>query len=167
MIRRPFMTVLAFSLAANCATAAPTQALGTQEDEASIRTVIVQMTDAFNKHDAKASTRMYTSDADLVTVRGESFRGTSAYEAGLASIFATRAKEATLRTIDVTVRFIRTDVAIAQVTNELSGLIAADGQRPPPHKELSMRVFVKESGIWRVAAFHNTLLQPFGSATQR
>jgi hypothetical protein len=54
-------------------------------------------------------------------------------------------------------------VALAHVTNELSGLIAPDGGRPPPHQELSLRVFVKEGGEWRVAAFHNTLVQPFGA----
>jgi hypothetical protein len=26
----------------------------------------------------------------------------------------------------------------------------------PPHNELSMCVFQKDSGFWRVAAFHNT-----------
>lgn len=136
----------------------------TPADEEAVRKLIVEMTEGFNRHDARASTRMYLSDADLVTVRGERFRGTVEFEKGLASIFATRAREATHRTLNVSVRFIRPDVALAHVTNELSGLIAPDGQRPPPHQELSLRVFVKEDGAWRVAAFHNTLVQPFGSA---
>jgi hypothetical protein len=25
---------------------------------------------------------------------------------------------------------------------------------------LSLRVFVKDQGVWRISAFHNTLLQP-------
>lgn len=141
------------------------QALGTPADEDAIRKVIVQMTDGFNAHDAKASTSMYTADADLITVRGERFRGTTEFEKGLTSIFATRAREATHKTLNVSVRFIRPDVALAHVTNELSGLIGADGQRPPPHQELSLRVFVKEGQSWRVAAFHNTIIQPFGTPT--
>ena len=141
------------------------QALGTQSDEDAIRKVIVQMTDGFNARDAKASTSMYTADADLITVRGERFRGTTEFEKGLASILATRAREATLRTLNVSVRFVRADVALAHVTNELSGLIAADGQRPPPQQELSLRVFVKDGQNWRVAALHNTLVQPFGTPT--
>jgi uncharacterized protein (TIGR02246 family) len=103
-------------------------------------------------------------DGDLVTVRGERFKGTAEYEKGLAAILATRAKEATLRTLDVTIRFIRPDVAVAHVTNELSGLIGPDGQKLPAHRELSIRVFVKDASTWRVAAaFHNTMLRPFGS----
>jgi uncharacterized protein (TIGR02246 family) len=138
----------------------------TVADEEAIRKVIVEMTEGFNRHDAAASTRMYTADADLVTVRGERFRGTEDFQKGLAGIFATRAREATHRTLNVSIRFVRPDVALAHVTNELSGLIAPDGQRPPPHQELSLRVFVRQDGQWRVAAFHNTLVQAFGSATR-
>jgi uncharacterized protein (TIGR02246 family) len=139
------------------------QPLVTSTDEEAIRKVIVQMTEGFNAHDAKASTVMYTADADLVTVRGERFSGTAEFAKGLAAIFATRAREATHRTLNVSVRFIRPDVALAHVTNELSGLIGPEGQRPAPHQELSLRVFVKEGQYWRVAAFHNTMIQPFGT----
>ena len=139
------------------------QAVGSSADEEAIRHVVAEMTAGFNAHDAKAATSMYTADADLITVRGERFRGTVEFEKGLASILATRAREAKHRTLNVSVRFVRPDVALAHVTNELSGLIAPDGQRPPPHQELSIRVLVKEGQSWRVAAFHNTIVQPSGS----
>lgn len=170
-MRRRFtvaIAALAVISALACAGNPGPPAGGTREDEEAIRQVIVDMTEGFNHHDARASTRMYTSEADLITVRGERFRGTTEFEKGLGSIFATRAREATLRTIDTSVRFVRPDVALAHVTNELSGLIAPDGQRSPPHRELSLRVFVKEGGVWKVAAFQNTLVQPFGApAPQR
>ena len=157
------LAAIVLALGVGCTTTGPVQTQGTREDEEAIRKVIVEMTAGFNSHDAKASTRMYMPDANLVTVRGERFLGTTEFEKGLASIFATRAREATHRTLNVSVRFIRPDVALAHVTNELSGLIGPGEQRPPPHQELSLRVFVKEEGIWRVAAFHNTLVQPFGA----
>ena len=71
------------------------------------------------------------------------------------------AKNATQRTMDVTVRFIRPDVALANVSNELSGLVAPDGHALPSQQELSLRVFVKDAGVWQIAAFHNTLVAPF------
>jgi uncharacterized protein (TIGR02246 family) len=101
----------------------------------------------------------------LVTVRGDWFTGREEIEKGLAAIFATRAKDATHKTLDVTVRFIRPDIAVAHVTNELSGLASPDGQKLPAHQELSIRVFVKEQGTWHVAAFHNTMVRPFGTPT--
>ncbi len=158
---------LAILMAVGCASPSPGRPEGTREDEEAIRNVVVEMTTAFNKHDAKAATSMYLPDANLVTVRGERFIGTTEFEKGLAAIFATRAREATHRTLSVTVRFIRNDVALAHVINELSGLIGPEGQRPPPQQELSLRVLVKDGSTWRVAAFHNTIVQPAGTAGQQ
>jgi len=135
-----------------------TDAKDNREDQKAIRAVIAQMTEGFNRHDSKAATSMYTTDADLVTVRGEAFKGRAEFEKGLALILTTRARDAALKTLDVRIRFIRSDVALAHVTNELSGLVSPDGQKLPPHKELSIRVFVKQADAWRVAAFHNTMI---------
>ena len=52
--------------------------------------------------------------------------------------------------------FIRPDVAIVHVTNQISGFLATDGATEAPHNESSIRVFQKDNGIWRVSAFHNT-----------
>ncbi len=133
-------------------------AQGSAEDELAIRRVIVETTEAFNAHDASAFVRFYSPDADLVTVRGEFMRGSAAIERWLASIFATRARSVTVRQIEVTVRFVKPDVAVAHVTNELNGLIDAQGHGLPPHRELSVRVFVKTAGAWRVTAAHNTIV---------
>ena len=134
-----------------------------QANEDAIRQVIVEMTTGFNSHDGRAASLMYAPDAKLVTVRGEVMNGRAEIEKGLSSIFATRAKNATHRTLDVSVRFIRPDVALAHVTNELSGLVAPDGQALPAHQELSLRVFTKVDGQWWVAAFQNTMIRPFAT----
>ena len=105
--------------------------VGRPSDEDAIRKIVVVMTEAFNRHDAKAATQMYAPDARFVTVRGEVMDGQPAIEKGLASILGTRAKNASQRTLDVAVKFIRPDIALVHVTNELSGLVAADGQRCP------------------------------------
>jgi uncharacterized protein (TIGR02246 family) len=167
MHRTRVMSILAFAMNLVVSYLIPgmAQSPGSREDEEAIRKVIVEVTEGFNQHDAKAATRMYTPDADLVTVRGDRFKSRDEIEKGLAAIFATRAKDATHKTLDVTVRFIRPDMAVAHVTNELSGLVSPDGKKLPAHQELSIRVFVKEQGTWRVAAFHNTMVRPFGTPT--
>ena len=137
------------------------QSSSNREDEESIKKVIVGTTEAFNQHDSKAFVRFYTRDAELVTVRGERMKGAAEIEKGLAAIFATRAKAVTLRTVETTVRFIRADVAVAHVTNELSGLVSPEGKQLPAHRELSIRVLVKERGRWSVTAFHNTIVRSF------
>jgi len=82
-------------------------------EAAAVKAVISASTEAFNRHDARAWAQLATPDAWLVTVRGESMRGASEIEKGLHSIFEARARNATLRTLDVTVEFIRPDVALA------------------------------------------------------
>jgi uncharacterized protein (TIGR02246 family) len=130
-------------------------------DVAAIRKVIEEMTSGFNSHDGRAASEMYLKDARLVTVRGEVMNGQAEIERGLNAIFATRAKNATHKTLDVSIKLLRPDVAVAHVTNELSGLVAPDGQSLPPHQELSLRVLIKDNGKWQVAAFHNTMIRPF------
>jgi uncharacterized protein (TIGR02246 family) len=130
----------------------------TAVDEAAIREVISATTEMFNRHDASGFVRYYTADADLVTVRGEVMKGAAEIEAGLSRIFRTRAGNTTLREIDVSIRFLGPDVALAHVTNELSGLVGPAGERLPAHQERSIRVFVKRDGAWKVTAFHNTRL---------
>ena len=124
-----------------------------------IKALMVQTTETFNRHDAKAWALFCTPDAQLVTVRGESMRGIGEIEKGLAAIFESRARGATLKTLDISVRFIRPDVALAHVTNEMSGLLSPEGKPLPSHRELSSRVLVKDQGVWRITAFHNTMLQ--------
>jgi uncharacterized protein (TIGR02246 family) len=142
---------------------AQVQPADTRSDEESIRKVIVEMTEGFNSHDGAAASRMYLPNAPLVTVRGEVMQGQAEIERGLSAIFATRAKAATHKTLNVSIRFLRPDIALAHVTNELSGLVAPDGQALPSHQELSLRVFTKADGVWKVAAFHNTMIRPFAA----
>jgi uncharacterized protein (TIGR02246 family) len=129
-------------------------------DEESIRRIIADMTDASNKADAKAVTRMYAANADFVTARGERFTGAAEIEERLAGIFATRGADVTVKMLSVTIRFIRPDVAVAHVTNELRGLVSPDGHLLPAQQELSIRVFTKDGTTWRAAAFHNTVVRP-------
>ena len=139
---------------------ASAQSHPTRAQEEAIKALMLQTTDAFNKHDAKAWAQFCTPDAQLVTVRGESMKGIAEIEKGLATIFETRGRRATLRTLDIAIRVIRPDVALVHLTNEMSGVTSADGQQQPAHRELSIRVVVRERGAWRITAFHNTIVQP-------
>ena len=72
-----------------------------------INAVIVEMTEGFNKHDAVAASRMYTSDAEFTNVAGMTAKGAAEIEKFLAAGFRTRLKLATQKTMNVTICFIR------------------------------------------------------------
>ena len=151
--------IVALSICAASEGAGQVSAPGSRSDEKAIKAIMAATTDAFSRHDAKAWVKFCTPDAQLVTVRGESMNGIDEIEKGLTAIFETRGRTVTLKTLRAAVRFVRPDVALAHVTNELSGLVGPDGQALPPHQELSIRVLVKDQGVWRITAFHNTILQ--------
>ena len=160
MVRRSlFVLIVAFRALTATDSAAQAKLADTRDDEQAIKQVMAATTDAFSRHDAKAWVKFCTPEAQLVTVRGESMNGVAEIEKGLTRIFETRGRTVTLQTLDVKVRFIRPDVALAHVTNRLSGLLSPEGQTLPSHQELSIRVLVKDQGVWRITAFHNTILQ--------
>ena len=136
------------------------QAPSNRADEEAIKAVIDSTTDAFNNHDSRAWLRLATADAELITARGEVMHGAAEIEKGLTALFQGRNKNASVRTLGIRLRFIRTDVALAQVTNEIGGVVDASGETLPASRELSFRVLVKDQGVWRMTAFHNTVVQP-------
>jgi uncharacterized protein (TIGR02246 family) len=136
------------------------QAPSNHADEDAIKVVINSTTDAFNNHDPRAWLRLATADAELITARGEVMHGAAEIEKGLTALFQGRNKNASVKTLGIRLRLIRPDVALAHVTNEISGVVDASGHTVPPSRELSSRILVKDQGVWRVTAFHNTVVQP-------
>src|ERR1700730_3030180 len=128
----------------------------TQEDKAAIRQAVATMTTAFNTRDDQVTASLTTADADFVTVTGNWSKSSADYVAARRARFATALKNASIRVIDIRIRFLRPDVALAHVTAEIRGMSDDDGKELPPHTELSLRVFVREHGKWLMTAFHNT-----------
>ena len=84
---RCIIAVLIVGMFAAASGSARAQVPDTRQDEDAIKAIISVTTDAFSRHDAKAWVQHCTSDAQLVTVRGESMNGVAQIEKGLATIF--------------------------------------------------------------------------------
>src|ERR1700737_334488 len=135
-----------------------------REDEDAIKQVIIDMTAAFNRHDPNTS--LFTQDADFVDVRGTWLKGAVAIGRGRTARFETVQKEAQVQQLDMRIRFVTPDVAIAHVTNEISGMTGPDGTKIPPQRELNLRVFRKANGKWLVTAFHSAPIGPSVAAAR-
>ena len=138
-----------------------------REDEDAIKQVIIDMTAAFNRHDPKNTSAVFTQDADFVDVRGTWLKGAAAIGRGRTARFETVQKEAQVQQLDMRIRFVTPDVAIAHVTNEISGMTGPDGTKIPPQRELNLRVFRKANGKWLVTAFHSAPIGPSVAAAAR
>ncbi|MBI4907316.1 MAG: SgcJ/EcaC family oxidoreductase [Acidobacteria bacterium] len=125
-------------------------------DERAIRRVIDDQTAAFNRHEVDRS--LFTTDADFVNARGIWLQGADAIERGRQAQFRGVLKSASIRLLDIRVRFVRPDVAIAHATYEISGMTGPDGVTMPPHKEIGLRVLTKTKDRWLVTAFQITTI---------
>jgi uncharacterized protein (TIGR02246 family) len=152
-----FATVLVSAIAGlGFATTSRAEVQGVPEDVAAINAVLAENVIALNNHDPVGAARQWMADAEFTNVAGIHVKGQADIEKFLAAGFATRLKAATWKPVNKPIRFITPDVAIVHVTSEISGFLNPDGSTAPPHNELSIRVFRKDGGIWRVVAFHNT-----------
>jgi uncharacterized protein (TIGR02246 family) len=126
------------------------------DDEAAIRKTIDAMTAAFNTRNEDGTRSLMTEDADFVNVLGSWSKGAAEIARARHARFVTALKNASIRIIDVRIRLIRPDVALVHVNHEMTGMLDAAGTELPPHRELSLRVVVKDRGKWLVTAFQNT-----------
>jgi len=135
-------------------TAIEVQPPSTRDDEAAIRRVIADQTAAFNRHEVDRA--LFTEDADFVNAQGIWLKRAADIERARKAQFQNALKAAAIKLLDVRVRFVRSDVAIAHAT--YSGMIGLDGLMMPPHEELGLRVLAKTNDRWLVTAFHITTI---------
>jgi len=135
------------------------QAANRAEDENAIRRDCLDRIERFNKTHEPPLPASFTSDADFVNVYGTWRKGSAEIEARQGERMKTVLKEAKITLLDLRIRFIRPDVAIAHQTHEMSGMLSPEGQKMPPHRKRSIRVLVKEQGKWLTTAFHNTIVR--------
>lgn len=129
------------------------------EDENAVRRICLERIERFNKTHEPPRASEFTPDADFVNVYGMWRKGSAEIEARQGERMKTVLKEAKMTLLDLQIRFIRPDVALAHQTHEMSGMLSPDGQKMPPHRERSIRVLVKEQGRWLTTAFHNTIVR--------
>ena len=119
-------------------------------EESAIRAVVQKYVDARERIDPKAVEQLFTADADQLVSSGEWRKGREAVVKGtMASSTSTGGK----RTITVeTVRFLSSDVAIADGRYELTGLAGGTTR-----SMWSTFVFKKTGKEWRISAIRNML----------
>jgi uncharacterized protein (TIGR02246 family) len=128
-------------------------------DELAIRELINDLTEAWNRGDAEAYGARYQPDGTFTNVNGAFYIGREEFNRRHDEIFRGVFGGTTLALTTKSLRFIRPDVAVADIDAALSGCQAklpgaqsgADGAL---HTCLLM-VLVKEGGSWWIAAYHN------------
>jgi uncharacterized protein (TIGR02246 family) len=128
-------------------------------DEAAIRQLVDDMTDAWNRGDAQAYGARYRADGTFTNVNGTYHFGRDAFDRRHAEVFRGMFNGTKLAMTIKKLRFIAPDVAAVDIDTDIVGC-----QAPPPgvavdsdgtlHSCLLM-VLVKDGGAWWISAYHN------------
>lgn len=128
-------------------------------DEREIQILIDQLTDAWKAGDAKAYGVRFLADGTFTNVNGEFYVGREEFDRRHAEVFSGVFRGTTLSLSMKKLRFVRPDVAIADVDTEVAGTrLRPQGVAVGPDGVLRSRllmVLLKENGAWCIAAYHN------------
>jgi uncharacterized protein (TIGR02246 family) len=144
-------------LSACIAVGATTQVFASSvEDEQAIRELAQQYETGWNAHDMDLLGRMRTDDIDFVVVTGEHRKGREASIAQLAEQHRTQFRDSTWTNEQVTVQFLRSDIALVHIDWAIKGDRDPDDTPRPPRRGIFSWVVIKEGGGWKLRAAHNT-----------
>ena len=130
-----------------------------KQNEALISDLYHQLLDAWNRRDAGAFAKLFTTDGSLVGFDGSTVNGRAEIESHLRPIFADHPTAAYVSKIRE-VRFLSPDTALLRA---VVGMIPPGQQDINPERNaVQSLVAVKQNGAWRIALYHNTPAQFHG-----
>jgi uncharacterized protein (TIGR02246 family) len=112
--------------------------------------------EGWNAADGARFAASFTDDADYVTIRGEHYRGREAVATGHQQIFDTVYRGSTVRQALLQARRLTDDVIVAVASTTME---APSGPLAGTRQATAMLVLVRTPDGWRIAAYHNTLVQ--------
>ena len=121
-------------------------------DDQAIKDRIDAFQAAWNKHDAKAMTDVFTDDGTLVNPFGATANGHDEILKLFTEEQAHPFKESTYSASEVKVQMVTPDVAVADSTGNITGLVGKDGSASPDFPHHVSYVFVKKDGKWMCSA---------------
>jgi uncharacterized protein (TIGR02246 family) len=129
----------------------------TKADEEAVRKLPQAFCDAWAKHDGHELAKIMADDVDFVTVATTYLQGRADFEKFHTRLLSGRFKEASIKQIEMTSRFLRPDMAVVHWSWRIEGDKNMDGTlRQQPRFGMMTMVAEKRSGAWLVVVAQNT-----------
>lgn len=125
-----------------------TAAVAKEKEDEAIRKRVADFQDAWNKHDAKAITAFWAEDGDLINPAGVVARGKAEVEKLVVSDLANIIRDGKTTFTVTYIRMVKPDVAVFDMTHEISEAHAPDGSVIPTVKAMVTGVALKKDGTW-------------------
>ena len=122
-------------------------------DEEAVRALVDAFTVGWNAHDGTACARPFAPDADFTNIMGLTARGRETFARGHDEILSTIFRDTRIASKVERIRFIKPDVAVAEVAFELEG-----GELPFGLMRSSAGlVATKDEDSWSIVVFRNMI----------
>ncbi len=159
-MRRWISVLSAIALASGLAVFAVAQ--DASDDEEAVKSIVGQWAEAWNAGDMKAIGDLYKDDSDYVDLFGKSHKGRTDIEATFSQLNSTAYKGSKLSIDTKAIRFIKTDLAVADSVWEVTGLPKSEGPAPPSKGQATLVVAKQDDGQWKIVAHRTRVPQaPF------
>ena len=118
-------------------------------DEQMIRRTLLAFSDARNAFDAQAIADLFTLDGELTSPTGNTYKGRPAIQKFFATVFQSPEMKTSRSTRTVRrLRFLRPDVAVAEVIGELSTRVGTI-------RVLEVCLMAKQNKRWLIASIYH------------
>jgi uncharacterized protein (TIGR02246 family) len=160
LLRGTTMAKVFWILVLACAFSGPAVS-ATQPDEQKIRALEQEQAESWNAHDIHAYAALFTADATVVNVLGWQWDSRAELEQKLGQAFRSVFARSRMAIGNVSVHFLKPDVAIAHVRWSMSGALSPTGAGTDvPQQGIQTQVLVRRAGSWRITDFQNTNSMP-------
>ena len=122
----------------------------TEDAAAAVDAAVLELMDAWNRHNTQAWAACFTQDADYVDSFGAHWEGRAEIEARQAEGCAAEVCPTVVRISEWTIRFLSAEACLVHVSWKMKGGPARKG------RGLLSLVLVPDHGRWRVTAAHNS-----------
>ena len=121
-------------------------------DDNAIKDRLDQFQSAWNKDDVSGIAALFTEDGTLINPVGVFAHGRDEVAKVVGQEHAGRFKASKYEISDVKVQWVTADIAVADISANISGVHGPDGAAAPDYAHHVVWVFVKKDGKWMVAA---------------
>jgi uncharacterized protein (TIGR02246 family) len=165
VINRFLLTMLAAIALSGCATphseVAKTSPEFTTRDELAVGGLVSEFAATWNRHDMNAMHELDTEDVEWINVVGHYWRGKTTVYKGHESLHKVLASKSIVSIESMTLHTLTPTVVVEVATLHFSPLVGPDGKEfGPPAKTRASFIMVKRDGVWKIAHFQNTEINP-------
>ena len=132
----------------------------TAEDESAVRALVNEFSNTWNRHDMKAMHELDTEDVEWINVVGHDWRGKANVYKGHVAIHKGMCAKTSMSVESATIRSIAPTVAVAVATLQSGPSLDPRYSWVVAVKTRGSFTMVKRDGIWKIAHFQNTVIDP-------